>query len=330
MASDPIALPALDCVWNDFSPQIECTAIYTQPDRRRGRGRQLTLNPIKQWALDRDLRVMQPQRMDREAIATFEALQCDLVIVMAYGHLLPRRMLTMARRGFVNLHASLLPKLRGASPVETAIVTGESQTGVTLMRIAPELDSGPILDVESIDIKENETGVSLRQRLSAACVPLLQRSLPSLLDGSAIASEQCHEEASYCRLIDKDDGWLDFSLSTLELLRHIRGFQAWPGALFEWQGVTYRIGEGCVGSHETPLHPGLLLRGRRQLHIGTRDGWLEVLQIQKPGGKMMAVSDFLNGCNLPERAPLSFPKRFPLVASHPFRKPAGPTSDGKS
>ena len=325
MASDPIAIPSLECLRSTFADPIDLTAIYTQPDRRTGRGKKLTPNAIKTWADSRKVPVFQPQKMNSAAIDEFEKLQADLVIVMAYGHILPKRMLTLAGFGFYNLHASLLPKLRGASPIETAIVTGEKTTGVTLMEVVPALDAGPIVDIQVCDIHPSMTAPELRMQMADACVPLLQRALPLILKGCAPSTPQDSASATYCRLIDKDDGYLDFNLGTRDILHHILGFQPWPGALFELEAMTYRIGKASdtpsTADLPSPATPGTLFCDQKKLAIAASDGWIEILEIQKPGGKMLPVAEFLNGSQLKSGSGVSFPNRYPLIKNQYFKKP---------
>jgi len=327
MASDPIAIPSLECMVNAFSNRIELIAVYTQPDRKSGRGKKLTPNAIKTWADSHGIPVFQPEKMNSDAIAEFAELNADFVMVMAYGHILPTRMLKLSSKGFFNLHASLLPKLRGASPVETAIVTGEKVTGVTLMQVIPALDAGPVLEAETVLIKPDETGPSLRHKLANACIPLLERNLPGIISGEVACTEQNTENATYCRLIDKHDGFLDFSLSAPEIIRHIHGFQPWPGALFQLNEITYRIGSATIADDEfTSGNPGRITCERKSMKIETAKGSILVLELQKPGGKMLPIAEFLNGHPIKTGQIISFPSRYPLVQNYYFRKPNPPES----
>ena len=324
MASDPIALPSLQYIREKCADTIDLIGIYTQPDRPTGRGKKLTPNAIKTWALEHNLPCYQPLKMDADAITEFEALKADVVLVMAYGHILPKSMLSIPRLGFYNLHASLLPKLRGASPIETAIVTGETETGVTLMEVVPALDAGPIVEKIHRPIPSEQTSQQLREVLGLACVPLLEKTLPAIVNESASSTPQSPEDATYCRLIDKSDGYLDFSLSVSETLNHIRGFQPWPGALFVIDGITFRIGSASsvqppIEAHATH-QPGLLISNKKQLLLAVGDGWIEVLEIQKPGGKMLPTPQFLNGHKFENETMIDYPERFPLVKDKYFRK----------
>ncbi len=323
MASDPIAIPSLECIRNEFEDSLEMIAIYTQPDRRSGRGKKLAPNAIKSWAEPHNIPVLQPQKMDASEIEKFEDLDSDLVLVMAYGHILPKKMISIPPLGFYNLHASLLPKLRGASPVETSIVIGDKVTGVTLMEVVPALDAGPIVDAEPTEISFEDTGYSLRQKLADTCIPLLQRSLPNIISGNSNSTPQNADEATYCRIIDKTDGYLDFSHTSQQLIDHIRGFQTWPGAIFELEGVTYRIGTAKIEIEATETKsPGTIRSSKKSLSIATADGWLEITEIQKSGGKMLPVAQFLNGNPIQDGLQIPFTEGYPLVQPHYFKKSA--------
>ena len=225
MGSDPIALPLLECL---FSKEIEITAIYTQPDRRSGRGKKIQINAIKEWGISKGIEIRQPEKPGIEEVEYIKNSNVDVNIVMAYGHILKRSILDAPRFGTYNFHASLLPKLRGASPIETAIATVGSETGVTLMKIIPRMDAGPIVDSEIVFIKDSDTGLSLRSKLADSCVPLIERSFDKLISEGIILNEQVEAEATYCRRLVKEDGSLDFSMSAVELFKRIQAFSYWP------------------------------------------------------------------------------------------------------
>src|ERR1019366_3881687 len=184
LGSDPIALPLLDWLAGDGSGIARVTAVFTQPDRPAGRGQKIQPNAIKAWALTRGLTVFQPAKLTESARIELAALGADLALVMAYGHILGDDFIVTPRLGTLNLHTSLLPKYRGASPIQTAIANGERETGVSLMRIVRKLDAGPVADVERTPIGTLDTAGVVERRLASACVPLLARALPRLRDGS--------------------------------------------------------------------------------------------------------------------------------------------------
>jgi len=326
MGSDPIALPFLDRWIEHFHQEgVLLDAVFTQPDRPTGRGKILTPNAIKTWAQEKGIPVYQPERLDAQGEDQFRRSDWDLAVVMAYGHLIRKSMLEIPRFGFYNLHASLLPKLRGASPIETAIATGESETGVSLMRMAPGLDDGPVLGMESCPIKSDTTSAELRNDIAQLCFPLLKAHVHHMLSDHPPLVEQDHSQATYCRKLDKTDGWLDFSLTTREILDHIRAFQEWPGAFFEYEGARFRIGSASAThrpeSYATEGEPGLLIQEEKQLRILTADSAVMIETIQKPGGKLLACREFLNGFQFRSPCPLKFPRRFDLVSNRFFKKP---------
>jgi methionyl-tRNA formyltransferase len=322
MGSDPIALPTLEVLVGPLAHTLELVALFTQPDRRTGRGKKTTPNALKTWAIGKRIDVHQPEKMDKQSVQWFENSGCGLVLVMAYGHLIPKSILAQPTFGCFNLHASLLPKLRGASPIETAIVTGETLTGVTLMQMVPSLDSGPIAASEPCSISKDQTAWQLRQNLAQCAAILTLHQVPRLLDPDTVLAPQDESQASYCRLLDKADGWLDFGLSAQETINHIRGFQPWPGALLEHRDQTLKVGNARVADSPPVDAPaGTLLRVDKCLYIKCSDSWVELLEMQKPGGKMLPVRDFLNGYPMDPATQLKFPKRYPLTAPRYFKKP---------
>lgn len=312
--SDEISLPFLDAILN-YCEDLEIVAVLTQPDRKSGRGRILYSNPIKKWARDLSIPVHDPSKPGIEQVEWLKEKSVDLIFVMAYGHILDKNFLNLAPLGCFNLHASLLPKYRGASPIETAIALGEGKTGVTLMEVIPRMDAGSIVDFQVVPILSSDTGLSLRQKIAQASVPLILRSLPVLLSGNCKLIDQKEEEASYCRKLKKDDGLLDFSLSAKELISRNRAFSGWPGSFFVDGKTVLKVGKMRIN-----LTTGLLKVGQRDpeflqsLIIGTGDGKVEIQELQKPGGKMLPASDFLRGYSIPENIIfISSKKSLPLL-----------------
>ncbi|MDG0963962.1 MAG: methionyl-tRNA formyltransferase [Opitutales bacterium] len=297
--SDEIALPFLEFLHKecDF---VRLSAVLTQPDRRSGRGRKMSENPIKRWALDRSVPCRSPDKPTGVECDWLQEERIDSILVMAYGHILKKQFLEVAPAGCYNLHASLLPQYRGASPIETAIAMGEDRSGVTLMRIIPRMDAGPIVDSESISISSTDTGPSLRLKLSQSCIPLIKRNIARLVRGKAEESIQVETESSYCRKLNKEDGNLNFTRTAQELSNRIRAFQAWPGCSFFHDGQKFRIGSAESKSDPDSLREGETKKDEEgNFIIGTKHGVLRVLEIQKPGGKMLKVSEFLRGFNFP-------------------------------
>jgi methionyl-tRNA formyltransferase len=323
MGSDPIAIPMLDILVSEFRNSVTLDAVFTQPDRRTGRGKSLHANEIKSWATERKIPVYQPEKIGATEVKLFRTNSWQLGIVMAYGHILNKTLLSIPELGFYNLHASILPKLRGASPIETAIVTGETETGVTLIKIIQALDAGPIAGIERRILSPEINSVELRTLLAQACIPLLRNTLPSLLRDAPILQEQDSTQATYCRLIDKQDGWVDFALTAKEVTDHVRGFYPWPGASFNYSGTAINIGSAEEVECPEPLRfsqPGTLFCDRQQLIIACGDNAVRIHSLQKPGGKMIATPSFLNGFEFISGSVIDFPRREALVSDKYFRK----------
>jgi len=327
MGSDPIALPLLDALYTAHAARVALVGVYTQPDRASGRGMKLHANEIKQWALARGIEVRQPQRCGPEDVDWLRAQSVDLVLVMAYGQILKRALIDTPPLGTLNFHASLLPHLRGASPIQTAVAIGERSTGVSLMRIVPKLDAGPVMDCEAVAIGPEDTAACVRERLAQACVPLLARALPRILDRTARFTEQDPARVTYCRILAKTDAQLDFRASATELHDRIRGLMPWPGASMTVAGETLRIGAARVcadtrargGGAATPP-PGTLevADNGRSLRVHCGEGALCILELQRPGGRMLPIDAFLRGHTFPPGARAEPAEMSPLVAPEPF------------
>lgn len=311
LGSDPIALPLLDWLAGEGSAVARVVAVFTQPDRPVGRGQKITSNAIKLWALSRGLPVYQPEKITDEVRAQLAALDADVSLVMAYGHILKQDFIDTPRLGTLNLHASLLPKYRGASPIQTAIANGERETGVSLMRIVRQLDAGPVADVERVAITPRDTALDIEQKLSAACVPLLVRTLPRLATNGLVFVEQDHAAATFCRRLVKDDGCLDFTASAADLAARINGLFPWPACSVEHAGQTVKIGLADALNPQNNQDVGHLVSGKLAGAVVGMDtegllvavgavgpggvGLLRLLRLQKPGGKMLPALEFLRG-----------------------------------
>ncbi len=297
LGSDPIALPLLE--WAAAEAAVELVAVLTQPDREVGRGQRVQANGIKTWALARGLPVWQPEKLTEEVRVQLAELRADLGLVMAYGHILREEFIATPRLGLLNLHTSLLPKYRGASPIQTAIASGDRETGVTLMRIVRRLDAGPVVDQERVAIGPFDTAIEIEGRLASACVPLLQRALPHLLAGNLPVTPQVEADATYCRKLTKDDGALDFSAPATALAARINGLFPWPACAAEIGGQSVKIGLADVaaeGAGGASLAPGAILGADADgLLVGTGAGVLRLLRLQRPGGRMLGAADFLRG-----------------------------------
>jgi len=315
--SDPIALPLLNWLYDEAKESVKITAVFTQPDRPVGRGQKLRANEIKQWAEARNLTVYQPERIDEAAQKSYAELATDLSLVMAYGHILKQDFIDTPRWGTLNLHTSVLPKYRGASPIQTAIAMGERETGVSLMRIVRALDAGPIADCEKVTIERLDTALDVEAKLAEACVPLVSRNLTILATGDLEFTEQVHDDATFCRRLIKGDGVLDFTVPATALAARINGLFPWPATVLPINGqlikaglATAKAGEGAAGAVLSSDQEGLL--------IGTGDGVLRLHKLQRPGAKMLPVGDFLRGFPIEVGTLVGSAKMPPLVSNAPF------------
>lgn len=320
LGSDAIALPLLDwLVGPAGAARVELSAVYTQPDRPVGRGQQVQANAIKRWALERGLPVLQPEKITPEVLAAYLAAPPDLALVMAYGHILREDFIAAAPLGTINFHASLLPKLRGASPIQTSVATGERETGVSFMRIVRALDAGPVADRETVPIGPLDTALEVEQKIAAACVPLLARALPRLLAGELAFVAQDAVSASFCRKLAKGDAALDFAESAGVLAARINGLNPWPAAQVEWSGQILKFGLADALPRAEPGVPGTVLGADLEgLLIATGLGVLRIRRLQKPGGRMLAAPDFLRGSPIAEGTVFESCLMAPLVAAQPF------------
>lgn len=316
LGSDPIALPLLNWLADEGSAVAEVVAVFTQPDRATGRGQKIQPNAIKEWALGRHLPVLQPDKLTADVRTQLAGFNADVALVMAYGHILRDEFIATPRLGTLNLHTSVLPKLRGASPIQTAVATGERETGVTLMRIVRKLDAGPIADVERVAIGALDTALEIEAKLASACVPLVARALPRLAAGTLTFAEQSEADATYCRKLQKDDGVLDFALPAAALAARINGLYPWPSCAIEVNGQPIKLGLADVVETGAPVDPGVVVgTDNVGLVVQTASGMLRLRRLQRPGGRMLPAAEFLRGF------PISLGTR---IASRPMTPLLGP------
>ena len=303
MGTPEFALPALEAI---LSSSIEIAAVFTQPDRPAGRGRKLSPSPVKVRALEMGLGVFQPERVRASDISP---LSPDAAVVVAYGQYLSSKLLGVPPLGAVNIHPSLLPRWRGAAPIQRALLAGDSQTGVCSMRVAKEMDAGAVLGRVAVPIGPRDTTGDLREKLAAASGPLIVDTLHRLERDELTEEEQDEALVTHAEKLSKEEARLDWSMSGVELDRRVRGMRPWPVAETLWPGVgggSVRIwrafpldseagrealGGEVLGEAETPEGRGLRVR------CGSGD--LALLEIQPPGRKRMEASAFLRGRPLP-------------------------------
>lgn len=301
LGSDAIALPLLEWIAGEGRELAQIVGVFTQPDRPVGRGQKVQANAIKQWALARGLPVLQPEKLTDEVRGELAGFAADLGLVMAYGHILKDAFIATPRCGMLNLHTSLLPKFRGASPIQTAVAAGEAETGVTLMRIVRKLDAGPIVDRERVPVDRLDTAADVEAKLARACVPLVQRGLDTLVRGVPIETPQDDAAATYCRKLEKEDGAVDFAAPAAAIAARINGLFPWPSCSAEIGGQSVKFGLADVAAAATDaavpaVRAGTVLgQDADGLLVATGAGVLRLRRLQRPGGKMLPAADFLRG-----------------------------------
>jgi methionyl-tRNA formyltransferase len=306
MGTPDFALPSLS-VLHGMAAQTgwQVVGVVTQPDRRAGRGKKLVAGPVKKLALKHNLPVMQPGRLRRtnsppatdepDPLAWLRMLSPDLIVVAAYGQILPPSVLEIPKYGCLNVHASLLPAYRGASPITAALLDGLTETGVTIMLMDAGMDTGPVLTQARLPVLADDTTASLSDRLAARGAELLAATVPSWLAGNAapVAQSDLPGEPSVCRLVKKQDGRIDWTLSAARIERMIRAYTPWPAAFTTWRGRNFKLWQGSVISGSAA--PGHVVEINGRVAVGTGDALLALHEVQPAGKKQMALATFLNG-----------------------------------
>lgn len=277
---------------------VDLVGVYTQPDRPKGRGKKLAPPPVKQLAQEYNIPVFQPQKLRApEAVAELQELAPDLIIVVAYGQILPQSVLDIPRFSCINVHASLLPKYRGAAPINKAIIDGETVTGITTMLMDAGLDTGDMLVKKSLEIGPDETAGELHDRLAVLGRQTMEETLQQVLNGSLDPQKQNDEESTYAPMMKKEDGLIDWTLPAQEIHDRVRGLAPWPGAFSALAGETLKIartevveGAGQAGT--------VIAANENGVDVACGDGVLRIGALQLPGKKMLLAADFLRGHQL--------------------------------
>ncbi len=302
---------SVGCLQALLDSEHEVCAVYSQPDRPAGRGRKCTASPVKQCALDNNIAVYQPERLDVSAIDELVVLNADLMIVVAYGLILPKAVLVAPKLGCLNVHASLLPRWRGAAPIQRAILAGDAISGITIMQMDEGLDTGAMLLKRETSINQEDNGGSLHDRLAnlgaEALIDALH-ALHGLQQGRLHAEPQDDALSCYAAKLNKQEARIDWGLPALQLERQIRAFNPWPVSQCSWKDKTLRLWQAkcleCDSITESNLRdqdsaPGTVLNSSANgIDVMTGDGVLRLLALQLPGKRPMSVADFVNGRNL--------------------------------
>ena len=281
-----------------FRDGHDIAGVFTQPDRPRSRGMKVSFSPVKETAIKYEIPVYQPASLRDESIAAIiRQLNCEIVVVVAYGNLLPREILDIPPSGCVNIHASLLPAYRGAAPIHWAILNGETETGVTSMYMAEELDAGDIISKKALQIHDDETTGELRDRLSIVGAELLSETVFAISSGKAVRIPQNHDEATFAPPIKKESSLINWADTALNIKRKVRGFNPWPIATADFGGTIYKVFSVDIGDRKpVGSNPGKIVSaGRDGLEIACSDATVIIKELQAPGGRRMAASEYLRG-----------------------------------
>lgn len=293
MGTPDFAVPCLEVL----QAKTEVLAVITQPDRPKGRGHNLQASPVKQKALEYNLPVLQPEKIKTEEFtAELERLQPDLIVVVAFGQILSQRILDIPPLGCVNVHASLLPRYRGAAPIHWSIINGEKETGVTTMLMDAGLDTGDMLLKDKVAITEEMTTEELHDQLMAMGGKLLAETIDGLANGTITPEKQDDSISNYAGMLNKETGHIDWSKSAVEIHNLIRGLNSWPVAWSMKDGKNYKFWRTKVENRNSDKAPGTVVELRKNSFcLATGKGLLEVLEIQPPSKKRMSAGDLLRG-----------------------------------
>lgn len=308
MGTPDFSVPALKALVDGGH---EVTAVVTQPDKPKGRGKEVQMTPVKLAAMEYGIPVYQPVKIrDPEFIGRLKEIPADVYVVIAFGQILPKAVLDIPPCGCINIHASLLPKYRGAAPIQWCVIDGEKETGITTMMMDTGLDTGDMLEKTVIPIEEKETGGSLHDKLSLAGGELILSTLKKLEEGTLVRTPQTEEGTCYAKMLTKTMGDIDWSASAVSIERLIRGLNPWPSAYTHWNGKTIKLwaASAVSGTEEESLVAGredladgtVLLSGKKGLFVKTGQGVLSIRELQLEGKKRMDVDAFLRGYAIPE------------------------------
>ncbi|MFB2655035.1 methionyl-tRNA formyltransferase [Shewanella seohaensis] len=271
-------------------------AVYTQPDRPAGRGKKLTASPVKELAVSHDIPVYQPGSLRKEpAQQELAALNADIMVVVAYGLILPKVVLDTPRLGCINVHGSILPRWRGAAPIQRALWAGDKETGVTIMQMDVGLDTGDMLLKTYLPIEDDDTSATLYEKLALQGPDALLQALEGLANSTLTAEKQDEALANYAEKLSKEEARLDWSKSATQLWQEVRAFNPWPVSYFEHQGNTIKVWQTQVSTTSSNAAPGTIISASKKgIEVATGDGVLTLLSMQLPGKKPLSVADILN------------------------------------
>ncbi|WP_305420586.1 methionyl-tRNA formyltransferase [Photobacterium leiognathi] len=279
-----------------LSSQHDVVAVYTQPDRPAGRGKKLTASPVKAIALENDIPVYQPVSLrNEEAQQELAAIDADIMVVVAYGLLLPQEVLDTPRLGCINVHGSILPRWRGAAPIQRSIWAGDTETGVTIMQMDIGLDTGDMLKVATLPIEATDTSATMYEKLADLGPDALIDCLSDIADGTAVAVKQDDEQANYAKKLSKEEALIDWTMDAAAIERCVRAFNPWPMSYFTVAEQNVKVWQTALEADNQGKAPGTILSADKQgILVATGNGALRLISLQPPGKKAMSAADLLN------------------------------------
>ena len=289
MGTPEFSVPTLDAL---IKNKFNIVGVYTQPPKKSKRGQKINASPIEEFSKKNKINFRNPVSLDsREEFEIFKELSPDLAVVVAYGQIIPKNFLGTTKFGFINIHASLLPKWRGAAPIQRAIMNGDTKTGVSIMRIEEKLDGGPVLSAKELDLDQTTTYGEIEKKLSELGASALIESLKKIENGKAKFVDQVHSEATYAKKIDKTETKINWNLDANEVIRHIHGLSPNPGAWFEYENERFKVLRANKSS--ATGKPGSVLD--EELTIGCKSDSIRILEIQRQGKNKQTTKEFLLG-----------------------------------
>lgn len=294
MGTPDIAVP---CLQKIIDEKYDILGVVTQPDKPKGRGKKLGMSPVKELAIENNIPVYQPiKARDEEFIDTMKSLNPDVVVVVAFGQILPKEILEIPKLGCINVHVSLLPKYRGAAPINWVIINGEEKTGVTTMYMDEGLDTGDMILKTEVNLDENITAGELHDKMMNIGAETLKETLKLIEEGTAPREVQNHEEFSYAPIMNKSLGNIDFSKNAMEIHNLVRGVNPWPSAYTTYNGVTMKIWKTKVLDEESTKNAGTIIDVNKDgIKVSTKDKVLLIEEIQMPNKKRMLVGEYIKG-----------------------------------
>ena len=291
MGTPVFCVPILE----ELIKETNVVAVVTQPDKEVGRKHEISFSPIKKVAIKNNIKVLQPVKI-KEEYEDVTSLNPHIIITCAYGQIVPLAILNCPKYGCINVHASLLPKLRGGAPIHKAIINGYDKTGITIMYMDKGMDTGDMIAKEEVKIEDNDTAESLHDKLSAISVPLLMKTLPSIINGTNKREKQNDADATYAYNVSREEEHVSFDKSSKDVYNQIRGLNSWPGAYAVLDDKNIKLWSSSITNNKYDKTPGTIINlDKNGLCVATKDGSVLIKELQIPGKKKMNIKDFING-----------------------------------